>query len=103
MVFTEPEISACDPKMLTVTKSLAIMHNTGATIFGGLVLVMTWYGVNQHHRWAFWTLLAAGAFAHGMWFLADFFVGKKTLAVNIVLTSGFVVGAVLCGYSLYRP
>lgn len=103
MVFTDPEIGAYDQKILTVTKSLAIMHNTGATLFGAFVLVMTWCGVNPGHRWSFWTLLVAGAFAHGMWFLADSFIGNRTLVVNLVLTSAFVVGAVVCGYGLYRP
>lgn len=101
MVFTDQEIGAYDQKMLIATKSLAIMHNSGATIFGALMLVLTWFGINQSHRWAFWTLLAVGAFAHAMWFLADSFVGNKTLVVNVILTSAFAVGAILCGYGLY--
>jgi hypothetical protein len=82
MVFNDAEISTFDGKILGVTKSLAIMHNTGATVFGALVLVITWFGLINGYKWAFWTILIAGIMAHAMWFLSDASIGSKTTAVN---------------------
>ena len=101
IVFSDREIGAYDRRTLGVTKSLAILHNTGALIFGGLVLVLTWSGIQQGSRWAFWALLSAGLLAQGMWFVADSVVGNPTRKVNLPLTALFVVGAALSGYALY--
>lgn len=45
MVFTEREIAAYDPRMCAVTKSLAIMYNSGAAAFGLIAILRTWRGM----------------------------------------------------------
>jgi len=102
MVFTDQEIASYDPKILVVTKALATMHNTGATLLGILSLIMTWCGIHHGQKWAFWSLFAVGIIAQGMWFLADSMIGNRTVAVNIALTALFACGIILAGYGMYR-
>ena len=102
IVFTDEQIDSYDIKILTLTKSLAIMHNTGATVQGVFILFLTWFGIHQEQKWALWILLLVGILMQTMWFVSDAFVGNKTLIVNIVLTTLFVIGITISGLGLYK-
>lgn len=102
IVFSDNEIEAFDTKILSVTKALAIMHNSGATIFGAFVLSVTWFVLNNAQKWSFWTLLLAGVLIHLMWFLSDSFIGNKTFMVNVIFSILFLVGISISGYGLFK-
>lgn len=102
IVFSDDEIASLDKKIFPITKSLAIMHNTGATIFGAFVLVIIWFGLFNGNKWAFFTLLFAGVFSQGMWLFADSIVGNKTIIVNVIFSCLFLAGILFSGYGLYK-
>lgn len=96
------EIASLDTRLFPVTKALAIMHNTGAAMFGFFVLVAVWFGLFNGHRWAFFTLLLAGVFVQGMWFFADSLVGNKTIIVNIVFSCLLFAGLLFAGFGIFK-
>ncbi len=102
IVFSENEIASLDTRLFPVTKSLAIMHNTGAAMFGFFVLVTVWFGMFNGHRWAFFTLLLAGVFAQGMWFFADSLVGNKTMIVNLIFSGLLITGLLFSGFGIFK-
>jgi hypothetical protein len=101
IVLTDSEIAAVDSKTLGVTRSLGIMHNSGATVFAVLVLLITWFSLSNGQQWSFWTLLSAGAFAHAMWILADSSIGHRTMVVNVILSVVFLAGIAVSGLGLF--
>ena len=102
MTLTDEEINAIQPKALTTTKALAIMHNSGATLSTFLSIVVVWTGLVHGYKWAFLVLLIAGIFGHTFWFIGDSFIGNKTLIVNVILSALFLTGISLVGYSIFR-
>ncbi len=100
MTLSESEIADLNEKYLLSTKSLAVMHNSGATICSILVLVIIWTGLMGNRKWAFWTILLVGILSHITWFYSDVLIGNKTLIVNIVFTIIFLVGIILAGIAL---
>lgn len=102
MTLTDDEISGVDSKVLTTTKSLAIMHNSGATILSILTIGIIWTSLINNQKWTFWLILLVGLFAYLTWFYADNIIGNKTLIVNLVFTIVFLAGIILSGISIYR-
>ncbi|MBC8472154.1 MAG: hypothetical protein H8D56_22060 [Planctomycetes bacterium] len=102
MVFTDNEISALDAKVVETTKSLAILHNSGAVLVTLLFLIIIWTSLVSGHKWAFWTLLFAGVWGHVFWFISDRFIGNETLIVNIVFAAIFSAGISLAGYGIFK-
>jgi hypothetical protein len=102
MVFTNEEISALDAKVIATTKSLAIMHNSGAVLITVASLVIIWTSLYKGYKWAFWILLFAGIWGHSFWFLSASYIGNQTSIVNIVFAVLFLVGISLAGYGMFR-
>jgi hypothetical protein len=102
MVFTENEISSLDTKVIDTTKSLAILHNSGAVIVTLFCLIIIWTSLVNGHKWAFWTLLFAGIWGHVFWFISDRFTGNETLIVNIIFAAIFLAGISLAGYGMFK-
>lgn len=103
MTLTDDEISGLDSKVTTATKSLAIIHNYGAASFSIFIIVIIWTSLTGNQKWAFWLILLLGLFAHLTWFYADSIIGNKSLIVNIVFTTIFLVGIVLSGIGIFNP
>lgn len=102
MVLSEDEIASLDTKVLAATKSLAILHNSGATICTCLTLVLIWTSMINGHRWAFWVILATGIFGHVMWFLSDRLLGGVTSIVNFVFSAVFIIGIILSAIGIFK-
>jgi hypothetical protein len=64
MVFTDDEIFTLDSKVIVTTKSLAILHNSGAVICTFLTLIIIWTSLINGYKWAFCVLLVTGFFGH---------------------------------------
>ena len=100
MVFTNDEIAVLDNKVISTTKSLVILHNSGAVLGTALFLIIIWTSLVYGYQWAFWTLLFAGLWSHAFWLLSDCFIGKRTLVANLVFFAIFVLGITLAGYAI---
>ena len=101
MVLTDKQISNLDKKVMSATKSLAILHNSGAVLGTIIILIIIWTSLINGHKWAYWTLLFAGIWGHSTWFVSDRFIGNETLIVNIVFTLIFITGISLAGFGIF--
>lgn len=102
MVFTGREIAAYDPRICAVTKSLAIMYNSGAAAFGLIVILLTWRGMVARRAWAFWAIAALGLSAQGVWLLAGSYIGWPTITGSTVFTALFLAGMVVAAIGMCR-
>ena len=102
MVFTDKEISALNEKVIATTKSLAILHNSGAVLGTLFFIIIIWTSLINGYRWAFWTLLFAGIWGHIFWFISDNSIGNETFIVNIVFAAVFIIGMILVGYGMFK-
>jgi hypothetical protein len=97
----QSEIAGLGEKVLRTFKSLAIYFNSAvvASCIGGLFVI--WMGLAQGQRWAFWALLVTAIVGQVSGFIADSFIGNKTLGVNIVFTILYLLGIGLSGFGLW--
>ena len=102
MILSEDEISSLDTEVAAATKSLAILHNSGATICTFLTLVLIWTSLINGDVWAFWIILATGVFGHVMWFLGDRAIGGVTSTVNFAFSTVFSIGVILSAIGLCK-
>jgi len=102
MVLTDKEISALDTKVIMAAKSLAILHNSGAVLGTLMSLIIIWTSLSNGYKWAFWTLLFAGIWAHSMWFLSDRYIGNQTLIVNVVFIVLFLIGISMAAFGIFK-
>ena len=102
MVFTEREIAAYDPRMCAVTKSLAIMYNSGAAAFGLIAILRTWRGMAARHAWAFWAIAALGLSAQGVWLLAGAYIGWPSITLSAVFSALLLAGMVVAAIGMCR-
>jgi hypothetical protein len=58
-------------------------------------------GLARGQGWAFWALLITAGIGQVSAFIADSFIGNKTLGVNIVFTIVYLLGFVLSYYGLW--
>jgi hypothetical protein len=95
------DISALNEQVLKTFKSLAIYFNSAvvASCIGGLFVI--WMGLAQGQKWAFWALLITAVVGQVSGFVADSFIGNKTLGVNIVFTIVYLLGLGLSCFGLW--
>jgi hypothetical protein len=96
----QAEIAHLDKQVLATFKSLAIYFNSAVVTSCLLSIFVIWMGLVQGQRWAFWALVITTGTAQILGFVADSFIGNKTLAVNIVFTVAYFLGIALSWYAL---
>jgi hypothetical protein len=87
-------------QVLATFKSLAIYFNSAVVTFCILSIFVIWAALSQGYKWAFWALLITMGIGQILAFVADSFIGNKTLVVNIVLTAIYLLGMVLSWFGL---
>jgi hypothetical protein len=96
----ETEIARLDKQVLTTFKSLAVYFNSAVVTSCLLSIFVIWMGLAQGQRWAFWALLITMGTGHILGFVADSFIGNRTIVVNIILMVVYLLGIGLSWYSL---
>ena len=81
---------------------LGILHNSEAVLITLFCLIIILTSLFNGYKWAFWTLLFAGIWAHTFWFISDRFISNETFIVNIVFAAIFLVGISLAGYGINK-
>ena len=94
------DVARLGEPVLATFKSLAIYFNSAVVTFCLLSIFVIWAGLNQGQRWAFWALFITMGTGQILGFVADSFIGNKTLVVNIVLTAIYLLGMGLSWYGL---
>ncbi len=89
-----------DKQVLTTFKSLAVYFNSAVVTFCLLSIFVIWMGLVQGQRWAFWALLITMGIGQILGFVADSFIGNKTLGVNIIFAVVYLLGIGLSWYGL---
>jgi hypothetical protein len=97
----QSEIAGLSDQVLRTFKSLAVYFNSAvvASCIGGLFVI--WMGLAQGHKWAFWALLTTAIVGQVSGFVADSFIGNKTLVINMVFTILYLLGIGLSGFGLW--
>jgi hypothetical protein len=97
----QSEVADLSEQVLRTFKSLAIYFNSAvvASCVGGLFVI--WMGLARGQGWAFWALLITAGIGQVSAFVADSFIGNKTLGVNIVFTILYLLGLGLSFYGLW--
>jgi hypothetical protein len=96
----QAEIVRLDKQVLTTFKSLAVYFNSAVILFCLLSIFVIWMGLVQGQRWAFWALLITMGIGQILGFIADSFIGNKTLGVNIIFAVVYFLGIGLSWYGL---
>ena len=96
----QAEAAQLPGQVLATFKSLAIYFNSAVVTFCLLSIFVIWAALSQGHKWAFWALLITMGTGQIMAFIADSFIGNKTLVVNIVLTAVYLLGMGLSWFGL---
>jgi hypothetical protein len=102
MVFEKSEISRLDARVILAVNTLAILYNSCAAALSVLVMFVIWISLIKEQRWAFWALLITIGFVQILGFIASAAIGTQRLPVNIVLSTLYVVGIGLAGYSIFN-
>lgn len=97
---SQAEASQLTEQVLASFKSLAIYFNSVVVTFCLLSIFVIWAALIQRERWAFWALLITMGLSQILAFVADSFIGNKTLMVNIILTTIYLLGIVLSWFGL---
>jgi hypothetical protein len=96
----QAEAAQLPEQILATFKSLAIYFNSAVVTFCLLSIFVIWTGLSQGQRWAFWALFITMGIGQILAFIADSFIGNKTLVVNIILTAIYLLGMDLSWFSL---
>jgi hypothetical protein len=96
----EPQIARLDGSVLTTFKSLAIYFNGAVATSCLLSLFVIWMGLVPGQRWAFSALLLTIGTSQASAFVADSFIGNRTVPVNVVFAITHAVGLALCWFGL---
>lgn len=88
----QAEAAQLPEQVLATFKSLAIYFNSAVVTSCLLSIFVIWAALSQGQKWAFWALLITMGIGQILAFVADSFIGNKTLVVNIVLTAIYLVG-----------
>ena len=87
-------------QVLATFKSLAIYFNSAVVTSCLLSIFVIWAALCQGRQWAIWALLITIGIGQILAFVADSFIGNKTLVVNIVLTAIYLLGMALSWFGL---
>jgi len=96
----QAETANLSEQVLATFKSLAIYFNSAVATFCLLSIIVIWAALSQGHKWAFCALFITMGISHILAFVADSFIGNKTLVVNIVLTTIYLLGIGLSWFGL---
>ncbi len=99
--FAESGIANLDELTLTTFRSLAVYFNSAVVASCILGIFVIWMGLAQGHKWAFWALLITAGIGQASGFVADSFIGNKTLVINMVFTVLYLLGIGLSGFGLW--
>jgi hypothetical protein len=91
----QAETANLGQQVLATFKSLAIYFNSAIVASCLLSIFVIWAALSQGQKWAFWALFVTMGISQMMAFIADSFIGNKTLLVNIILTAVYLLGMVL--------
>ena len=94
------EVARLGEQVLATFKSLAIYFNSATVTSCLLSIFVIWMGLSRGQRWAFWALFITVGMGQISGFVADSFIGNKTLMVNIVLTAIYLLGMALSWWGL---
>jgi hypothetical protein len=94
------EVARLAPHVLATFKSLAIYFNSAVVTSCLLSLFVIWAALSRGQRWAFWALAITVGIGQISAFIADSFIGNKTLVVNIVSTIIYLLGVALSWWGL---
>ena len=97
---SQAEVSQLPEQVLVTFKSLAIYFNSAVVTFCLLSIFVIWSALGQGHKWAFWAILITMGINQILAFVADSFIGNKTLIIDIVLTAIYLLGMVLSWFGL---
>ena len=95
----QAETAKLGEQVLATFKSLAIYFNSAVAASCLMSMFVIWAALSQGQKWAFWALFVTMGISQMMAFIADSFIGNKTLPVNIVLTVIYLLGM---GISWFR-
>jgi len=98
--FSHAEIAQLPEQVLSTFKSLAIYFNSAIVTSCLLSIFVIWAALSQGRQWAFWALLITMGISQISAFIADSFIGNKTMVVNIVLTTIYLLGIILTWFGL---
>jgi hypothetical protein len=96
----QTEIGRLDKQVLTTFKSLEVYLNSAVVASCLLSIFVIWMGLVQGQRWAFWAILITMGIGQVLGFIADSFIGNKTLGVNIIFTVAYFLGIGLSWWGL---
>ena len=96
----QTEVARLEDKIIAMVKSLATYFNAAVVSFCLISILVIWAGLSHGEKWAFWALFASMGINQILGFVADSFIGNKTLAVNIVLTAIYSLGIAFSWYGL---
>jgi len=88
----QAETANLGQQVLATFKSLAIYFNSAIVASCLLSIFVIWAALSQGQKWAFWALFVTIGISQMMVFIADSYMGNKTLVVNIVLTVIYLLG-----------
>jgi hypothetical protein len=96
----QAEVARLSEQVLATFKSLAIYFNSAVVTFCLLSILVIWAGLTRGERWAFWALAITMGMGQISGFVADSFIGNKTLMVNVALTAIYLLGMGLSWWDL---
>ena len=102
MVFEKSEIARLDAKVILSLNCLTILYNSYAVAFSILVWFIVRLCLSKGQKWAFWVLLFVIGFVEIFAFVASGPLGNARWQVNVLLSTLYVVGISLSGYSLFK-
>ena len=102
MVFGKSEIASLDARVIASLNALTILYNSCSVVLSVLVWLLIWKSLVVGQKWAFWMLLFVIGFVEVMAFIASAAIANARWQVNVVLSTLYVVGIGLSGYSLFK-
>ena len=102
MVFEKSEIAGLDARAILALNCLTILYNSYAIALSVLAWFVIRFSLSQGQKWAFWALLITIGFVEILAFVASAPIGNARWQVNVILSTLYVVGIGLSGYSLFK-
>jgi hypothetical protein len=99
---SQAEVAQLPEQVLATFKSLAIYFNSAVVTFCLLSIFVIWSALGQGHKWVFWAILITMGIGQILAFVADSFIGNKTLISDIVLTAIYLLGIALSGFGIRK-
>ena len=101
-VLTEPQVRALGREALAAANSIAVFANGLNVAFCLLFTVVVWRGLARQSPWVFWALSASALVALLAGVGADYMVGTRFPAVNLVSGLLLAAGFSCCAPTIFR-